>query len=519
MVKLPDEPLYKEAIVPVVPIAKTLARGVGRLFASAGDNVVGMLAKWWKKGAPVEAVMKLKPLREIPDTVHQAKLLDSQIGKEITEGMEIAHKSILDNIRSTDSNLRAISNKVDMSRRQLNVLNDRLRDPTKVYPGLKTTVERHQQYLDSLVGKESELVDKLQTLKGIDITIKTNPQSVAAQLDSMPQIMAEFPSLGRWKGIAETQIARKDQIMRATSRHLGSDKKFLKEYINEIAPLDNKNPYKIAWLANTDNLTRLTKLQTQPKYMKQIVGVGEVAARTNISGLGATQIAKKLGIGVGMAGAVGATIGIFSWAGKSGEEIDQNAEDIGSLLMSARSSGLGEVVLDDIKVSISKINVASDNLKIGLSSKPRESFAAYFEVLTTEKEKIDKNLRQWGAVAIGSDNPEEMKKLGTKLQSFSARLEAKLKEVSKILEGAGAISVTPSLGIPGVAPNILKTQQYLGVFASGILDDPTISALRRLEAKYNRIAETDRFTGLLYNPTTKKVMDLVDLKNLEKIVK
>jgi len=525
MVKLSDEPLYKEAAIPV-GLAVKLGKGVGKLFASAGDNVVGMLKGWWSKGIPdVAKIMEIKPLREIPDAIHHAKLLDNKLSKEIMNEMGGAYKGILDNMKGLGSELKAVSNKVDMSRRQLNVLSDKLRDPSRTYSGLRETVGKQTEYLESLVQREADLTERLKILQNFDTVIKTNPQSVASQLDTLPQIGSEFPSLGRWKEVAEQQISRKGQIIAATSKNLGSDRRFLKEYLNRIVPLEKENTIKVMWLANPKNQIKLTQLKMKPKYMKRILGVGDEVPRSDISGLNASSLAKKLGIGAVTAGTLGGAVAIFSWANSGGEKIDQKAEGLSSLLMSARSSGLGEVILDDVKVSVNKINTVSDAMKSNLHSTPRETLSKYFEVVVTEKEKIDKNLKQWSAVVVKSDNPEEMKKIGLALQSFSAEVEGELKKVSKILETAGAIGVTPkTIDLPVGSSNMVELQRYLAslnpnITATGQLDEQTIRTLQFLEGRYNTLAETDRFTGLFYNSGTGKAIDVRDLKNLKKLEK
>lgn len=523
VVKLPDE-IQKEAQVGA--IASKLVRGVGRLFASAGDNVLSAFGRWWSKGLPkAEKILELKALKEIPNEIYEARLLNQGLGKEVNEITSGLTKSVEDIVKSFRRQMNVQGAELERFERTMGRLLKRKQSITapEEMAKIDATIDQVQAALQRRQSLYDDAIQKYNEISSIYHEISKNPQGAATLLSDLPQVASKY-NLNEWLARSQNVMNTKRQILEAASKNLNNDKRFVREYVEYISKLPNENPLKSAWLANPRNMAKLTELQMKPKYLQQIAEAeGRELKHADISGLTKGKIMKMLGIGAGAAGAIAGVAGLFSWASKSVEKVDQNAESLLSRLMGAQSSDLGEIILSNIQKSVNTISTESDNLKINAAKNPKEAFTKYFEILAAEKEKIDKNLRQWGAVVVGSNNPDEMRKLGEAVRNFSVQIEEELKNADKVIEGAGNVGRAPSIAPGGGSPNILKIQQYLkesnpSMSITGTLDATTIDALRRLEDRYNRLAETDRFTGLIYNPATRNIMSLEDLKSLEKVI-
>lgn len=507
MVRLPDE-IQKEAFVP----ASAIAKGVGKILSSVGDNAVGVLGKWFRKSVP-EAVniLERRTLKEIPDAIHHAQLFESKLGKEISEATSKAVKQIEQAISKKSSALAEVSKEVDRSKRQLVGLSRR-KDPE--------TMELAKTRLNELLKKEQVLSRDLKTLHGYNANIKTNPQSVATQIESMPALVEKYPELGHWHSKMTDAMNIKNQIMNSTSKNINNDKKFFKEYVDKIARLPDDNLIKNRWMANPENRVKLESLRENAKFGQGIMGAeGVPTTTTDISGITKSKIQKTLGVGAMGASVMAGAIGLFNWAAGGSERIDRNADALETLLQSASSSDLGLIILNDVRASVRKISIESDNLKLNMDKDPKNALSKYIKILQDERSKISKNLRQWNVVVLKSQDKETAQKLGIELQKFNNMMGEELSKVSGVVVDSGALPSKP-LGDSRVVTmqRYLKTL-YPNLNISGEIDGQTISALRSLEDKYNKIAQTDKFTGLIYNPQSSRIMELQDLINLEKVIK
>lgn len=504
-------------------------QGAGRAFKGLGDDAAKALKNWWKGGPDIEKILELKPLRDIPDEVHKAKLYASELADEVTKKMDVAAEGIRREVGRRESLVRDISTKVDMSTRKLNTMIETSRNPTKWYPGLEENIKNQKEYLEVLVTRQADIAADLKILQNIDKGIATNPQGVVSQLERAPELMSRFTSLGRWQQAAAKQMTTKNQILKSTSRYIGSDRKFVKEYLKEIAKLPEGNLYKMTWLANPQNQVKLLRLQTNKRYMKKLldIGKGGVAARESLKGLSASQIAKKLGVAGGVT--VGA-IAFYSWFDDNGDEIVEQAQDINTMLGTIRTTGAGTVIVKDVKNAIEKIQKAKAKAETGLGTNPAKAAPEFIKEFTEAQQTIDNALYRWDAVVQTSNNPDEAKRVGEALRQYSANTTGTLEELNK------SIVTKPQPTAPGLAgekpvhapvskENILRIQRYLqetnpSVGASGELDRPTVRALKQLEREYDRLGEVSTFSEkhLLVNREIGHVISIEDLKDIESMM-
>lgn len=501
MVRLPDKPLIKEAGF-FSELGLKLGRGAIKALEEAGPKITKVMGRWWAKATPdVAKIMEIKALKEIPNEVYHAGLFEDAMSQKIKTAMSSANKEISEHLLRLRREVQASKAEVDIWTRTIS----------------KTSKEpdEHLRKLQKIY-KQNE--DQLNLFKSLATDIKTDPQSVVVRVKDTPHMGSEYPALGRWVEIAEQYMPIKNQILAATSKNLNNDKAFVKEYLKYIQPLEKENPVRLSWLANPQNKRTLTKLKMSGK-LGDIIRAGESAIsegkRPDLSGLGVSKLMKTLGIGAAAAGTVGAAISLFSWADKEAPKIEEKASSIAPQMPSIRVSGAGAIVLKDTEASVSKIDAAQEKLKAGLTTNPGDAFAEYFRVVSTEKEKIDRNLRQWGSVVANAEDPEKARQMGENLRELSKEIEQRLQSAGK------SVGLTPEAAKP-VTSNISDLQAYLAtinanVKVTGVLDQNTIKTLQYLEGRYNILADTDRFTGLFYNPNTKQTISVSDLKKLENI--
>ena len=462
--------------------------------------------------------------------MHKAKLFSSNLADDVARKMDVASEGIIKEINTLESGFKDISTKVDMSTRKLNNMISDARNPLKHYPGLDDNIVNQREYLETLVIKQNNVGTDLKILRDLNKGIGISPQSIVSKLEASPDIASKFTSLIRWQRVANRQMARKNQILESVSRNLGNDRKFVKEYLKEVAALPEGNLYRMTWLANTKNQAKLLQLQTSKRYMAKLLGAGAggKGAKESIKGLSATEAAKKLGIGTMGVAAVGA-VAFYSWFDDKGDKIVEDISNIKARLDTINTTGLGTVIVDDVKDAIEKIQKIKSKTESGLGTNPAKAVQEFIREFTEAQQVINNALSRWSAVVQTSNNPDEARKVGKALQQYNINTIKSLKELDTSLSSK---LTKPMPGMVGEKPvvsrisqtNILAIQRYLqetnpSVGASGGLDKPTIRALKQLEREYNRIGSTDRFTNLLINRSARHMINLDDLRELKTMMK
>lgn len=330
-------------------------------------------------------------------------------------------------------------------------------------------------------------------------------------------------------------MTKKSEISRALSPNIGNDKSFLMEYITDIAGRPETDIKKARWMLNPQNASKLSQVLYDPKYTnfaqkimqkrfgQEQIERGQIPKELlDLANRTPDSIAKKLGITLAAAAALIPMLKIFSWF--NSEKVHQEA--VGTLddLDNFKAVGMGKVLLDNVKAAINAMNKARTQAEAKMgSADAKTALANYVESMGRVKNVLDKVLPRWNEVVRNADQPEMAKNAGMALERLRAELDTNLDTLG---------SQVPEVPITGEKPadapraaisrqNILDIQEYLSsknpyIGTTGILDKETINTLRELEQNYNRIGNTDRFTGLLIDTAKNHLAPADDLRFIEK---
>lgn len=542
-----------------------LLRNIGKLFGRIGDDVGGALKRLWGKNPNMAKAMRHDALEDIPDAVHKAKLFRGKIADDITTKVRTGKEGIVKELNARSADIKNASMEYGRSGRALRKTEKGLNDArrNRDYHSARGNQERafeQNSLADSLeadlarqreevLGLKSVLDDKILdkgVLANYYTAIKTSPQSAMVNIKTNAELQGKFPSLGGFIDVAENSLVHKNQIINSVSGNLGNDAHFVKEYLKKIHPNLNRSTaaggtYANNWMANPKNTTKLEELMSNNKFRKFLdIDAGSKAAREAARGLSRSQMAKMLGVPVASIALTAGPMAVMSWFDAAEGPTQTELASVKVELDGFNASDLGQVIKRQTEEAMANIDQAFDGAAAALSIDPANAAEATLNTILTNKAVIDKNLTRWNSVIRSSDDADQALKSGRDLQKYSHDMDIRLAQLESMTGEHLKRSRTPGVdyGLAGnirtkdkarpapTSANIKAIQSYLGerfqdVAPTGQLDRPTVKALRVLEREFDTLGETGRFTqlGLLVKPEDKHVIELKDLKNLERILR
>lgn len=534
-------------------------RNVGRLFGRLGDDVAGALKRWWRGGPDLSKALKHEAIEDIPDAVHKAKLFRGKMADDISRRVRAGREGVFKELntrsaelkrlreeygranralRKTQKDLEIAKSRRDYSRMRGN--EERFYEQERVVDALEQDLARQSEDVMGLKGTyDNALMDK-KVLENYYSALKDSPQSAITNIKANPRIQGEFPSLGNYVDEVEDALVTKNQILNSTSRNIANDSRFAKEYLREIHPNLGKDVgagvYARNWMANPKNMEKLEQLRLSRKFRKFLdVEEGGKAAREALRGLSRKEIISKLGLPAASIALTAGPLAVMSWFDEEQDEMVAESGSASSTLKSFKANDLGAVIQRQTLQAVNTIQDALHDAETEFGENPSKAAETLTTVLVENKAVIDNNLARWELVIRSSDDPRAAQLAGQRLSEYSREIGKQLVSVEQLTAAHLQKSKTPDVpqggGIAGNRPtqldpeHIKSVQSYLSgrfpnVAPTGQLDRPTVQALRALEQQFDRMGNTGRFTStrLLVRPKEGHLIELQDLKNLEKML-
>lgn len=178
--------------------------------------------------------------------------------------------------------------------------------------------------------------------------------------------------------------------------------------------------------------------------------------------------------------------------------------DLGSsiIALESKTHDEGRDIVIETAQALAKI---SDALKSVMSS---GNTSELISTIGAQQAILRKSLDKWQRVVSNSSDPILAQQAYSQLKSFVSSIESKLHSFSGTVTPKG--STSDSLASEA---NISQVQEALNIPVTGKLDSATVYALRQMEAKLNKIAGSDEFTGYFYDPALNHIISYQDLLN------
>ena len=391
-----------------------------------------------------------------------------------------------------------------------------------------------QQKTVTILTEDLTTIDrKYKKLNSAYIELGQNPQQAIRRMKTDPDLTNEVEISQHLRNL-EAPLSTKNQILNSSSRFIDNDKRFVEEYLTRIRPFrgrgGSESLYAGNWMSNSNNLRKLEELRSGGKIGKilQDVEVHGKEVREALGGLVSSSIANKLKIGGTMAASIVAPIAIMSWFDDTSDVINIEAQKTRTGLGELSVSGEAGKIVSQARLAAEDAEDAIADTERGLGGdNPGAAAEDYINRLIRDKQIIDQSIAQWDRVTELADNKEAATIAGIHLQTLSATIGTSLKKAGKVVKNAPIPGGVAGKKIP--KDKIIKLQLFLRdqsihsamfiyVTPSGVLDKPTIQALKRLEQEFNQAQETTEFTGLLYSAEKNHLIGVEDLKKLEQTI-
>ena len=548
---------------------------VGKLFKGLGGKVKDFVRSL--KGAQMQArkVMKKDPLPDISDDVHKMRAVGGKKAEEINKKIDVAYEKLNKEVSGKAKELRLQNDKLEVQQRAMNrhqnsfstaksnhvytenrykVLSDQLErkrakmgvdfddaDPlvakvdlaeAQMYDAKRVMDNAENSYQSAAMTfqarhrKVQDLSDELEELRKLSHMAERSPEELINRMD-IPGMGYDQPLVQEFIREIAGPVAEKNAIYKALSRNINNDRRFVKEYLKEIHGKDN--PYATAWRSNPTNVAKLTELEYSKKYTKYLSNIGdEAAAKAAVKSMSRMDLAKTVGGTALMA----APIALMSSASESAEEVAQVSGNVLSTLNSFESQGLGEVIRKKALNAVIETNNIYDEFEKEMINDPEKTLTALSENLTKQQAILNNSISRWSIVVRSANNEAAAQKALQELSGFNTKIAKNLKDMGTIVakaeqtkpQGPSQAGTVKRL-TPKARPSadLKSVQSYLSdyeptVAPSGILDRPTVAALKELEQEFNRAHGSNRFTGMLVDTRTKKVMSVEEIKRTKKFL-
>ena len=380
--------------------------------------------------------------------------------------------------------------------------------------------------LQGLVKEEAEIAQRIALQKNqinsvskmLQTSIEPGGERVALDmLAKNEHQLRTVPGVLEWKMGIDGVFRKNRQVLKLTSKNLGSDTKFLQEFLSL-----KRNPAAAKklelWSANPHNFNKLEKLMHKDKIF-DIITKGKMTTRQKLMGVTLGDTAKRLGIGTAAVATAGGAIGVYSWFDDNDpKETATQAEDIVTNLRGLKVHGYGKTILTRILTTIEGIGRLSSKTNGGLSSNPVKASEEYVDGASRGLQQLHEHMQQWEIVVQSSSDQDKAREIGSQLNGLINKMATSLESAGTMV-GIGATGA--GAGVAGKtmtkSNNISKIQGFLrsnfnaGIRQTGELDRDTVQALRVLEQNFNRKSGDTRFTGLFVVPEANHVINYDDL--------
>ena len=294
----------------------------------------------------------------------------------------------------------------------------------------------------------------------------------------------------------------------------GTNRQFVNKYLS-LDPNEKK-----AFLLNDDNYNRFQALRG--KGLKDLLAYDNDYTKApffkSISGLTTGDKIKNwlLGVGVPAGAIVGASkvLDVFDWFSSNHTQTSYTAEELLSELGGLEVTGDGVQIIEAVKQSLNNINNAAQSAHQAFANDPQTAIQSYLTVCGKEVISLNNALGQWGAVVSSCSDQSKAQKVGNDLAACVKGLVDSYTQLAQKMgiDVPSTQIATPQApkGVSGIGEgpvvkdlNIVKIQGFLSTFGvqpTGVLDKPTIDALRELEGQLNERGDTHSFSGAFVVP-------------------
>lgn len=460
-------------------------------------------------------------IKKALSTVREKKISASGIAEASFKKLENA----IDRLKVDIAGYKAEIKKLPLGDREISIVEGKLARAEK-------KLDMWEDIRVSRFEAKERLSDEIRTINKYITLPEKDPAQVAKLLEADPnfkQLLGD--DLNDYMKLTSEYAGLRNSVYRSKSPNMADDRKFFEEYLHMKDLKKQGNETAGFWFANVDNKKKLDQLIfDKDKYRKLGLIEDPEKIRETLSKMQRTDAAVALGLPA--AALTGIAYAYFTWADDNVKEIQYKSETLVDKLNNLEVSGAGENVLLDAKNAVAAINGSSERIDTLLHD-PKNSageIGKSTEILRLGKEKLDVNLQKWGNVVNNSTDPDTAKAVGSALKSFSNDVGDRLNKLADKV-GMPRSKQAPDVAGPSTPSmagqrkttreDIIALQEYLSdtdprIGPTGVLDSATIGMLKQLESKYNRLGNTNDFTGLLVNPEEGMAISLEDLKGLLK---
>jgi hypothetical protein len=435
------------------------------------------------------------------------------------------------NISKTEEKISMIKRQIEEATdpEKIALLKKKLESAEKTRSGLDdalqsqiNTVREKERLLNQLNIELSELgaLNKAVTEKDFKTVIEMTKLN--------PDIALKYPSLARSLSKLTNVGGDMELISNALSKNLGNDRKFVKEYLKKIHPFVGKSAYSDAWMANPQNAAKLEEMLRSRKFGKYLeLESGSKSARESLSKLNRMHLAKTLGVSAASIGAVGAPALMMDWFDDNSEDLSERSQEVSEQASKFRAVGVGLKVLEETMAAAEKIRKAEEEARSTMERDPAAATQKYVDTLIDQKSIIDRNLKKWDYVVRSSDNPQGAQQAKVAFEQLSKHVDEELAKASDIAEGkadglAGDVSGLNKDNVKAIQDYIKGRFTGAGISPTGVLDRPTLQALKQLQREYDRLGDTGgRISqkGIIINEKEGHLIMLDDLKKLDQLIR
>lgn len=508
-------------------LGSKVAPKVGKAFVGLGDDALKAFKTWWK--GPVKNPSEIAKVLE-GGTLDDALKDVASLGKGAYERLVSNLKNMSSEIKQTFidklGESKALRNRLSVDESRLSALmKSKPTDPDKVYQW-----ELAYGNLEDIIGKNREQLAKLEkeiaaanqfsnTLdsRGVEDAIKL--------LEGNPELMVEFPRLGKWKNDAVEGLLKWHDTYRAKSLNLGKAKQFMKEYA-EVMTRPSDDPYRVAFLNNSENKNYLSALRGSSNKIAALFRKIE-APDVEIPRAGLLDTmkdwAKKMGVGAAALGVGTAGYKVYDWFHSNPpHNVSTKAEKIAQDLRSLKVSGEAANIVNKIITSLLKMSQLADKVNIGMSEDPEKAASSYLSEITKELSVLADNLDKWNIVMSGAENKDQAQKIGQEIVDYINNFNNALKNLAKNL-GVSISTVKTTPIKPVNTSEAQKIQKLLinrgyNIPITGKVDQQTILALEALEREFPEAKIGKDIAGTIVNRDTGNIISYNDLTKLLNIL-
>lgn len=484
--------------------------------------------------------LKTELAEEIPGVAYKLRSSSAHFDDLLKKNLRSSETKMRQNISKLDTAISEGSREISrlerkIGDRQLNLstMEPESSDFKELARNISSLENRKNIVSGELAKKESERA----LLSSLHEKAINNPKELLLEINKNSEYKTLFPDLAEWSNSVRVVADHQNKIMNSVSRYLSNDKKFVKEYLTEVKPFlkgDKLDTYANNWILNQKNFNKLEEMKRNKKFHKILQDTAETkgAVRSPVDDLSPSSLSKTLKVGGGIAASVVAPMAVMMWFDDTSDDVAGEAKGTlpGLQGLGAKNPNYARLV-EQSRVALMDTNEAVKEANQGLGgNNPGQAVEKYVKRLQKNKAIIDQSLQNWDKVVASSDDPVAAQKAGQSLQQTSKAIEEALTKAGVVAQQTPALKAQPPQQKIAPTRNLISDlqtfirdssrfrTQFFDVAPSGVIDNPTIKALRAIESEMNSYTNSGMFTNLLYDPTKNHVIQAYDLKKLEDAV-